>query len=107
MGARLISSKLTKAAPLNMKSANSIPEEVMFLRKMKLGGGQRTSNRIKTTKVPVSPQVQGHSKIRSHGSLPDSTRTSPKNVAYSRGDDITNYKPISWKCKCGDLLFNP
>lgn len=57
--------------------------------------------------VPVSPQVQGHSKIRSHGSLPASTRTSPKNVAYCRGDDITNYKPISWKCKCGDLLFNP
>lgn len=28
-------------------------------------------------------------------------------TAYSRGDDISNYKPMSWKCKCGDLIFNP
>ncbi|KAK1315695.1 EPIDERMAL PATTERNING FACTOR-like protein 2 [Acorus calamus] len=24
-----------------------------------------------------------------------------------RGDDTTNYKPMSWKCKCGNLIFNP
>ncbi|XP_022765946.1 EPIDERMAL PATTERNING FACTOR-like protein 2 [Durio zibethinus] len=28
-------------------------------------------------------------------------------IPYSRGDDISNYKPISWKCKCGNLIFNP
>lgn len=28
-------------------------------------------------------------------------------LAYSRGDDISNYKPMCWKCKCGDSLFNP
>ncbi|KAI3460114.1 hypothetical protein Pfo_016777 [Paulownia fortunei] len=28
-------------------------------------------------------------------------------IAYSRGDDITNYKPMCWKCKCGDFIFNP
>ncbi|XWS21337.1 hypothetical protein CRYUN_Cryun30bG0046800 [Craigia yunnanensis] len=28
-------------------------------------------------------------------------------IAYSRGDDISNYKPMSWKCKCGNLTFNP
>lgn len=28
-------------------------------------------------------------------------------IAYSRGDYISNYKPMSWKCKCGDLFFNP
>ncbi|EXB75635.1 hypothetical protein L484_026111 [Morus notabilis] len=28
-------------------------------------------------------------------------------VTYSRGDDFSNYKPMSWKCKCGDFLFNP
>ncbi|GFP87595.1 epidermal patterning factor-like protein 2 [Phtheirospermum japonicum] len=31
----------------------------------------------------------------------------PKTVAYSRGDDITNYKPMCWKCKCGDFIFSP
>ncbi|KAG6502727.1 hypothetical protein ZIOFF_035014 [Zingiber officinale] len=24
-----------------------------------------------------------------------------------RGDIGSNYKPLSWKCKCGDLIFNP
>jgi hypothetical protein len=29
-------------------------------------------------------------------------------VTYSsRGDGLSNYKPISWKCKCGDYFFNP
>ncbi|CAN4092243.1 unnamed protein product [Withania somnifera] len=28
-------------------------------------------------------------------------------LAYSRGDDISNYKPMSWKCKCGNFFFNP
>ncbi|XWS14848.1 hypothetical protein CRYUN_Cryun35bG0043700 [Craigia yunnanensis] len=28
-------------------------------------------------------------------------------ITYSRGDDISNYKPMSWKCKCGNLIFNP
>ncbi|XP_074572298.1 EPIDERMAL PATTERNING FACTOR-like protein 2 [Curcuma longa] len=24
-----------------------------------------------------------------------------------RGDISSNYKPLSWKCKCGDFIFNP
>ncbi|KAL3505024.1 hypothetical protein ACH5RR_034865 [Cinchona calisaya] len=28
-------------------------------------------------------------------------------TTYSRGDDISNYKPMCWKCKCGDFIFNP
>ncbi|XP_057776519.1 EPIDERMAL PATTERNING FACTOR-like protein 2 [Salvia miltiorrhiza] len=28
-------------------------------------------------------------------------------IAYSRGDYISNYKPMCWKCKCGDSYFNP
>ncbi|KAE9606835.1 hypothetical protein Lalb_Chr09g0323781 [Lupinus albus] len=27
-------------------------------------------------------------------------------AAYERGDNV-NYKPMSWKCKCGNLIFNP
>nr|XP_043617988.1 EPIDERMAL PATTERNING FACTOR-like protein 2 [Erigeron canadensis] len=33
--------------------------------------------------------------------------TTSKSLYYSRGDDISNYKPMCWKCKCGDLIFNP
>ncbi|KAG0477175.1 hypothetical protein HPP92_014016 [Vanilla planifolia] len=25
----------------------------------------------------------------------------------ARGDDKSNYKPMKWKCKCGNFLFNP
>ncbi|GMI91056.1 hypothetical protein HRI_002774900 [Hibiscus trionum] len=28
-------------------------------------------------------------------------------ISYSRGNDISNYKPMSWKCKCGNLIYNP
>ncbi|XP_021888809.1 EPIDERMAL PATTERNING FACTOR-like protein 2 [Carica papaya] len=28
-------------------------------------------------------------------------------IPDSRGDDVSNYKPISWKCKCGNFIFNP
>ncbi|XP_031494927.2 EPIDERMAL PATTERNING FACTOR-like protein 2 isoform X2 [Nymphaea colorata] len=23
------------------------------------------------------------------------------------GADTSNYKPMSWKCKCGDVIYNP
>ncbi|XP_050366211.1 EPIDERMAL PATTERNING FACTOR-like protein 2 [Argentina anserina] len=52
--------------------------------------------------VPVAPQKRSSSPAAS------TSETSPKRTAYSRGgDDLSNYKPISWKCKCGDLFFNP
>lgn len=28
-------------------------------------------------------------------------------IASSRGDYISNYKPICWKCKCGNFIFDP
>ncbi|CAK9180089.1 unnamed protein product [Ilex paraguariensis] len=28
-------------------------------------------------------------------------------IAYAGGDDNSNYKPMSWKCKCGNFIFNP
>ncbi|KAJ4791070.1 Epidermal patterning factor-like protein [Rhynchospora pubera] len=44
--------------------------------------------------VPIAPQ----SKLRKvfHGEI------------LSRGDESsTNYKPLNWKCKCGDVIINP
>ncbi|KAL5074062.1 hypothetical protein RYX36_013046 [Vicia faba] len=46
--------------------------------------------------VPIVP-----SKAQNH-------RSHYYSSAYSsRGDGLSNYKPISWKCKCGDNFFNP
>ncbi|KAG4193976.1 hypothetical protein ERO13_A06G027400v2 [Gossypium hirsutum] len=28
-------------------------------------------------------------------------------IAYSKGNDMSNYKPMCWKCKCGNMIFNP
>ncbi|KAK8944012.1 EPIDERMAL PATTERNING FACTOR-like protein 2 [Platanthera guangdongensis] len=28
-------------------------------------------------------------------------------LMYRKRDDGSNYKPLSWKCKCGDLILNP
>nr|XP_015885453.1 EPIDERMAL PATTERNING FACTOR-like protein 2 isoform X2 [Ziziphus jujuba var. spinosa] len=55
--------------------------------------------------VPIVPKFQTHS--RSFSVSSSTTRASNKHIANSRGDDISNYKPMSWKCKCGDYLFNP
>ncbi|KAK7410407.1 hypothetical protein VNO78_01167 [Psophocarpus tetragonolobus] len=60
-----------------------------------------TCGHCEAVQVPVVPQLQNH---RSHYSSAKATTL----VTYSsRGDDLSNYKPMSWKCKCGDYLYNP
>ncbi|CAO2833891.1 unnamed protein product [Amaranthus hypochondriacus] len=48
--------------------------------------------------VPIVPQ-QGFPRSHFMHSRPI--------IAYSRGDSLSNYKPMSWKCKCGHSIFNP
>ncbi|MQM07842.1 hypothetical protein Taro_040691 [Colocasia esculenta] len=45
--------------------------------------------------VPAVPQAVGKAWWR------------PSMGTNSRGDDSSNYKPVSWKCKCGDIIMNP
>ncbi|KAL4585748.1 hypothetical protein LXL04_010373 [Taraxacum kok-saghyz] len=49
--------------------------------------------------VPIVPRL-----IRTSQEALGTTHTS---IVDSRGDDISNYKPMCWKCKCGDFMFNP
>lgn len=38
----------------------------------------------------------------------DNSRGGVYKITYSRSDiDNSNYKPMSWKCKCGNFIFNP
>lgn len=48
--------------------------------------------------VPTTPQHKG--RIKNFPAL---------FYANRGGDDnyYSNYKPMSWKCKCGNLIFNP
>ncbi|XP_054823171.1 EPIDERMAL PATTERNING FACTOR-like protein 2 [Prosopis cineraria] len=47
--------------------------------------------------VPTNPQMQNAKRKSSTVST----------VASVKGDDYSNYKPMSWKCKCGNLILNP
>ncbi|KAL2522442.1 EPIDERMAL PATTERNING FACTOR-like protein 2 [Forsythia ovata] len=47
--------------------------------------------------VPTNPQTRSGIK----------NSTTASTIAYARTDDHSNYKPMSWKCKCGSLIFNP
>ncbi|KAK1432318.1 hypothetical protein QVD17_09213 [Tagetes erecta] len=49
--------------------------------------------------VPIVPKIISTTQ--------EALRTTPKRIFDSRGDDISNYKPMCWKCKCGDFMFNP
>ncbi|KAK4276955.1 hypothetical protein QN277_015039 [Acacia crassicarpa] len=59
----------------------------------------RICGHCEAVQVPVVPQVQSH---LSHSAVSETPI-----IAFSRTDDLSNYKPMSWKCKCGDYFFNP
>ncbi|CAJ1943077.1 unnamed protein product [Sphenostylis stenocarpa] len=57
----------------------------------------RSCEHCEAIQVPTNPQAQNGKK------------NSPKfsSIAYARVGGSSNYKPMSWKCKCGNLIFNP
>ncbi|KAK6923915.1 hypothetical protein RJ641_010115 [Dillenia turbinata] len=63
-----------------------------------------TCSHCEAIQVPTNPQIKNdNNKVKSSSS----SSTLISNIDNSRGDDTTNYKPLSWKCKCGNLIFNP
>ncbi|XP_052204930.1 EPIDERMAL PATTERNING FACTOR-like protein 2 [Diospyros lotus] len=48
--------------------------------------------------VPINPQTRTGNRRNSSDSL---------STHYARADDSSNYKPLSWMCKCGNSFFNP
>ncbi|TKY55578.1 EPIDERMAL PATTERNING FACTOR protein 2 [Spatholobus suberectus] len=57
----------------------------------------RSCGHCEAIQVPTNPQEQNRKKNSSKFST----------IAYARVGDNSNYKPMSWKCKCGNLIFNP
>ncbi|XP_057990445.1 EPIDERMAL PATTERNING FACTOR-like protein 2 isoform X2 [Hevea brasiliensis] len=95
-------SKLLEAAQREVDD-----EKVVVMRTQVIGstpprceGMCSTCGHCEAVQVPVTTEVHEHS--RTHLSAAPIS-----NIASSRGDDVSNYKPMSWKCKCGDLIFNP
>ncbi|XP_059295199.1 EPIDERMAL PATTERNING FACTOR-like protein 2 [Lycium ferocissimum] len=54
--------------------------------------------------VPTNPQITNGNK---NHTIINNNNNASNNIAYARDDDNLNYKPLSWKCKCGNLIFNP
>ncbi|CAL5205271.1 unnamed protein product [Lathyrus oleraceus] len=89
---------------LNEVAKNGVEEhESVIVEKVQIGSKPpKCEKRCKScveceaVQVPIVP-----SKVQNH-------RSHYYSAAYSsRGDGLSNYKPISWKCKCGDNFFNP
>ncbi|WCJ35625.1 EPIDERMAL PATTERNING FACTOR-like protein 2 [Euphorbia peplus] len=59
----------------------------------------RSCGHCEAVQVPVTSRILSHKR--------SSLSTGFSGIADSRGQDISNYKPMSWKCKCGNLIFTP
>ncbi|KAF7817090.1 EPIDERMAL PATTERNING FACTOR-like protein 2 [Senna tora] len=74
----------------------------------KCEGRCRSCGHCEAVQVPVVPQVQIHSNTDTNAnSRTRTTYSGTMATPHSRGDDLSNYKPMSWKCKCGNYFFNP
>ncbi|KAG2242111.1 hypothetical protein Bca52824_096046 [Brassica carinata] len=58
----------------------------------------RTCGHCEAIQVPMNPQTKLHHSPSSSEII---------NLDYTRRDDGTDYKPMSWKCKCGNSIYNP
>lgn len=88
-----------------MKEQGSImvsKAQIIGSRPPKCEGRCRTCGHCEAVQVPVVPLVQSH---KSH--YYSKARATTTITYSSRGDNLSNYKPLSWKCKCGDYYFNP
>ncbi|KHN13027.1 EPIDERMAL PATTERNING FACTOR-like protein 2 [Glycine soja] len=57
----------------------------------------RSCGHCEAIQVPTNPQAQ-------NGKINSSTVST---IAFTMGEGSSNYKPMSWKCKCGNRIFNP
>ncbi|KAL1190402.1 EPIDERMAL PATTERNING FACTOR-like protein 2 [Cardamine amara subsp. amara] len=62
----------------------------------------RSCGHCEAIQVPTNPQTKLHSSSSSSSSSSEII-----DLDYIRGDDTSNYKPMSWKCKCGNSIYNP
>lgn len=67
----------------------------------------RDCGHCKAVQVPISPQFRRSSSSQKQQTISSRRSQYLYAAAYSRGNDISNYKPMCWKCQCGDSFFNP
>ncbi|XP_037427641.1 EPIDERMAL PATTERNING FACTOR-like protein 2 [Triticum dicoccoides] len=75
-------------------------------------GRCRSCGHCEAVQVPISPQELGKRKKRRkelgrHGSRAAEAGGGGRRAMPSSYDDHSNYKPLSWRCKCGRLILTP
>ena len=65
-------------------------------------GRCRSCGHCEAVQVPISPQEMQKGKKKKKQQLVHGSRAMP--ASY---DDHSNYKPLSWRCKCGRLILDP
>ncbi|KAI5655124.1 hypothetical protein M9H77_32311 [Catharanthus roseus] len=96
-------------APESTEIKKTEEENVVMEKRVLIGSRPpRCERRCSSCRGPCEavqvPIVPSNKLIRSQHLL----NASPLSIAYySRGSDISNYKPMCWKCKCGNFMFNP
>ncbi|XP_011074316.1 EPIDERMAL PATTERNING FACTOR-like protein 2 [Sesamum indicum] len=95
--------QLSKLSAATLKTRNEEIKAVKIMRSMigskppRCEGRCKSCGQCRAVQVPIVPTKKSLIKAAHFHA----------NIAYSRGDDISNYMPMCWKCKCGDFFFNP
>ncbi|XP_057784382.1 EPIDERMAL PATTERNING FACTOR-like protein 2 [Salvia miltiorrhiza] len=82
------------------KSQTSLKEEKAMWRAQIGSRPPRCERRCGSCARCEAIQVPTNGRINSSGAV-------AVGVAGARDQGASNYKPMSWKCKCGNLIFNP
>ncbi|KAK3126316.1 hypothetical protein QOZ80_7AG0554800 [Eleusine coracana subsp. coracana] len=65
----------------------------------------RSCGHCEAVQVPIVPQEHSHK--RAHQEQVLSAAAAGEAMFSYRVNGITNYKPLSWKCKCGGAILDP
>ncbi|XP_027367267.1 EPIDERMAL PATTERNING FACTOR-like protein 1 [Abrus precatorius] len=93
----------------NQPQPSIFPRELLFEEKNRLGSiPPSCHNKCNDCHPCMAVQVPS---LPSHDSvLPDLTKTAAVATFLNpstQGNRYSNYKPLGWKCHCGDHFFNP
>ncbi|XP_006651677.1 EPIDERMAL PATTERNING FACTOR-like protein 2 [Oryza brachyantha] len=80
-------------------------------------GRCRSCGHCEAVQVPISPQElqkkrggdarRKKKKLAGHGDRAAAAAGGGRGATPDSYDDHSNYKPLSWRCKCGGLILNP
>ncbi|WVZ60082.1 hypothetical protein U9M48_010148 [Paspalum notatum var. saurae] len=110
----------TRATAVHAAKASSVIEEKSFAgirgvigsRPPSCEGRCRSCGHCEAVQVPISPQElkkkrkEEEQEQLGHGGRAVATAAGGR-AAPASYDDHSNYKPLSWRCKCGRLILDP